>query len=142
MDAHTLSTQRLLPASPERVWQAFADPAQLAAWWGPAGFTNEFEQCDFREDGDWRFTMVGPDGARYRNQSRFIRLEPPRLVVVEVNAPHFVLTVGLSAEGDGTRLSWQQRFATLELAQALSAMCIPANEQNLDRLTALLAATS
>ncbi len=138
MDLQTLATARLLPATPERVWQAFADAAQLARWWGPAGFRNEFETCEFRAGGAWRFTMVGPDGARYRNESRFIALEPARRVVIEVNAPHFVLTVQLSADAAGTRLSWQQRFETAELRAALEAVCGPANEQNLDRLGQLL----
>jgi uncharacterized protein YndB with AHSA1/START domain len=133
----TLATQRLIAALPERVWQAFADPAQLARWWGPAGFRNEFEVCDFREGGDWRFTMVGPDGARHANQSRFLTLEPARRLVVAVNAPHFTLTVTLAAEGAGTRLHWAQRFASAALCAQLAGVCGPANEQNLDRLAAV-----
>ena len=43
-DPRTLHTARTLPASPERVWQALTDPAQLARWWGPAGFANEVQR--------------------------------------------------------------------------------------------------
>lgn len=140
-DARTLATERLLPAPPKRVWQAFADPAQLARWWGPEGFTNEFETCDFREGGAWRSTMIGPDGARYANESRFGALLPrQRIVVDHVSPPRFVLTVTLEAEGGGTRVGWSQCFETAELRQALQAICIPANEQNLDRLARVLAA--
>lgn len=138
MDARTLATERLFAAPPQRLWQAFADPAQLARWWGPAGFRNEFECCEFRVGGDWRFTMVGPDGQRHANTSRFVVLEPPRRLVIEVNAPHFTLTLELRPEGAGTRLLWRQRFETAELAAALGAVCIPATEQNLDRLGAVL----
>lgn len=140
-DAQTLATSRCLAATPEQVWQAFADATQLALWWGPAGFANEFEVCEFREGGAWRFTMVGPDGQRYPNESRFAQLEPARRVVIDhVNAPHFSLTVSLQAEGAGTRLDWAQRFETPALAEALRAICEPANEQNLDRLAAVLSA--
>lgn len=51
-----------------------------------------------------------------------------------------MLTVTLEAEGGGTRVGWSQCFETAELRQALQAICIPANEQNLDRLARVLAA--
>jgi len=37
-----LQTSRVLNASRERVFEAISDPAQLAQWWGPKGFTNTF----------------------------------------------------------------------------------------------------
>ena len=139
IDDRTLFTDRRLAAPPGRVWQAFADPAQLARWWGPEGFTNEFEHFDFRPGGDWRFWMVGPDGQRYWNENRFVTLEAPqRLELAHVVAPHFTMTVTLAPEAGGTRLAWWQRFETAELRRALEAICIPANEQNLDRLDAVL----
>lgn len=142
MDAtRTLATERLLPASPERVWRAFSDAGQLAAWWGPEGFTNEFDRCDFHDGGDWLFTMVGPDGQRYANQSRFTELEPLRRVVIDhLSPPRFTLTVTLAPCGAGTHLTWSQRFETAELAEALAPVCVPANEQNLDRLARAVSA--
>ena len=139
-DDRTLFTHRRLAAPPGRVWQAFADPLQLARWWGPQGFTNEFEHFDFRPGGDWRFWMVGPDGARYWNENRFVVLQPAqRIELSHVVAPHFSLTVTLAPETGGTQLAWWQRFETAELKRALEAICTPANEQNLDRLEAVLA---
>ncbi len=139
-DDRTLFTERRVDASPERIWQAFAEPGQLSRWWGPAGFANEFEQFDFREGGDWRFWMIGPDGQRYWNESRFVTLQSPHhLELAHVVAPLFTLTVTLAAESGGTRLAWRQRFETAALRRALEAICIPANEQNLDRLEAVLA---
>lgn len=139
-DDRTLATSRLLPAPPERVWQALADPAQLARWWGPDGFSNEFETFDFRAGGDWRHTMVGPDGRRYANESRFAELAAPhRLVIDHVSPPRFALTVSLAAEAGGTRIGWSQCFESAEVCRAVEGVCIPANEQNLDRLAAVLA---
>ena len=43
-----LETSRILHASRERVFGAISDPKQLALWWGPNGFTNTFEEFDFR----------------------------------------------------------------------------------------------
>jgi uncharacterized protein YndB with AHSA1/START domain len=141
VDDRTLQTQRVLAAPPGRVWQAFADPAQLARWWGPDGFTNEFETFTFEPGGRWDLTMVGPTGARYWNESRFAELDAPhRLVIAHDSAPRFVLTVTLTAEAEGTRLTWSQCFDTAELCYVVAPICEPANEQNLDRLAGLLAA--
>lgn len=135
----TLSTERWLAAAPERVWQAFADPHQLKRWWGPAGFSNEFQEFDFSEGGDWRFWMIGPDGKRYWNECRFITVLPcSRLVINHTVAPLFHLTISLTAQDHGTLLSWEQCFETAALCQALEAVCRPANEQNLDRLGLVL----
>lgn len=133
--ARTLATARVLPVPAERLWQAFADPAQLARWWGPDGFTNEFAAFDFVPGGVWNLTMVGPDGTRYWNESRFAELVPARRVVVEHrSAPRFDLSVTLDAVDGGTRVGWSQCFETEALCRAVAPVCVPANEQNLDRL--------
>jgi uncharacterized protein YndB with AHSA1/START domain len=134
------TTRRLLPFDPATVYAAFADPAQLAAWWGPDGFTNEFETFEFSPGGRWIFVMQGPDGTRYPNQNEFLELLPAaRVVIRHLSAPQFVLTVGLAARAGGTELTWSQAFDEAEVAARVKAICVPANEQNLDRLHRLLA---
>lgn len=136
----TLYTSRVLPHSPDAVYGAFAAPTKLSIWWGPEGFTNEFEVFDFREGGPWRFVMQGPDGARYPNESRFLALEPTRRVVIRHDcAPYFTLTVRLAAVPEGTLLLWEQAFDDEKVAEAL-AFIAPFNEQNIDRLERVLAA--
>ncbi len=133
---YTFSNSRVLAAAPEDVFAAMADPQRLARWWGPAGFSNEFEVCEFREGGRWVFTMVGPDGTRYPNESVFVRIEPGHLLVVDHTVqPLFRLTITLSPLPGGTRLQWDQVFEDAELAKAMVAIIEPANEQNLDRLS-------
>lgn len=138
--ARTHATQRLLQASPERVYQAFSQPDQLARWWGPAGFSNQFEVFDFRPGGDWRFVMRSSDGSTFNNHNVFDELLPAQRVVIRhVPPPVFVLTITLQAEAGLTRLIWQQCFESADTAQRLAAVVVPANEQNLDRLQRLLA---
>ena len=135
----TLSTVRTLPFGCEQIYAAFADPEKLSRWWGPAGFTNSFEIFEFSVGGRWIFAMHGPDGRHYANESRFLELVPNRKIVIEhLSAPHFILTVGLIAAQDGTRLSWDQAFDDARIAEAVSLIVGPANEENLDRLTELL----
>jgi uncharacterized protein YndB with AHSA1/START domain len=136
----TFETRRQLAATPEQVFAAFTDPGRLARWWGPAGFSNHFDTFEFRTGGAWKFTMIGPDGKQYPNESIFVKLEPARQVVIRhANAPNFELTITLAPAPGGTLLHWAQAFDDPAVAAALRAIVEPANEQNLDRLTAELA---
>ncbi|MFO0603076.1 MAG: SRPBCC family protein [Polyangiales bacterium] len=141
--AAVLRTERVLAASPREVFAAFADPERLARWWGPAGFTNTFERFEFEPGGRWVFVMHGPNGASYPNESVFREIVPDARVVLEhVVAPRFVLTVTLTARGEGTHLTWAGAFESPALAAKLRPLSEPANEQVLDRLAALLAERS
>jgi len=131
----TFRHARDLPATPEAVFAAIQDPARLARWWGPDGFTNTFHTFEFREGGAWLFTMHGPDGADYPNQSEFLEILPPSLVRIQhVNLPRFELSISLEPSATGTRLTWVGVFENREFAENMRQFLEGANEQNLDRL--------
>ena len=128
-------TQRQLSATPAAVFAAIADPARLATWWGPEGFTNQFETFEFKVGGRWVFTMVGPDGQRYPNESVFAAIVADSQVVIRHSCqPFFTLTITLQANAEGTLVLWEQAFDDAAVAQAVRHIVEPANEQNLDRL--------
>lgn len=130
-------TSREIPATVEEVFAAFADPQRLARWWGPAGFTNTFKICEFKNGGRWSFIMHGPDGKNFQNEVVFAEIEPPTRVVVQHDSPpNYRLTIGLAASAKGTLVSWLQAFASADVARAIQHIVVPANEQNLDRLSA------
>lgn len=133
----TSHTSREISATVEQVFAAISDPQRLARWWGPAGFTNTFSVCEFKNGGRWSFVMHGPDGHNYPNESVFAEIEAPRKVVIEhVVEPVFRLTIALAASAAGTRVSWSQAFESAEVASRIEHIVVPANEQNLDRLAA------
>jgi len=71
--------------------------------------------------------------------SVFREIEPDAKIVIEhVKGHWFRLTVTLSARGEQTHLTWIQEFESQEVAAKLRHVVVPANEQNLDRLEALL----
>lgn len=132
----TFHTSREVPVKPPQVFAAFSDPARLARWWGPAGFTNTFHVCEFRPGGRWSFTMHAPNGGNHPNESIFTEITPARIVVQHVSEPKFRLTVDLTASPAGTVVGWTQVFEDPGLAARLKKIVVPANEQNLDRLAA------
>jgi len=134
-----IQTQRIIPFSPGRVYAAFADGKTLATWWGPNGFTNEFEVFEFKIGGRWQFTMIGPNGARHPNQSILLDLKPAEKVVLRHDcAPFFTLTVTLESHPSGTLLRWEGIFDDAKVLEAIIHIIVPANEQNIDRLVQAL----
>jgi uncharacterized protein YndB with AHSA1/START domain len=137
----TFTSSRPLPAPPSAVFAAIQDPARLARWWGPAGFSNEFETFEFVPGGQWVFKMIGPDGTVYPNACAFEKIEADRQIAIRHTcAPFFTLTLTLSPIPEGCLLHWAQAFDDAAVAQAIRHIVEPANEQNLDRLAAELAA--
>lgn len=135
-----LFTSRSLDAPRERVFTAFSDPARLARWWGPKGFTNTFHEFDLRPGGAWRFVMHGPDGTNFTNESVFVEVVPPeRVVFNHLSRPRFQMTITFEDEGGKTRVGWRQVFPTPDECRRVAKFAVEANEQNLDRLARELA---
>jgi uncharacterized protein YndB with AHSA1/START domain len=61
-----LHIERVFDAPRELVWKAFTDPDQVAAWFGPVGYSvpRDSVEIDLRVGGHQRFTMV-PDDPSY-----------------------------------------------------------------------------
>lgn len=80
---------RIIAAPRERVFKAWTDPAYLAQWWGPHGFTTPSCEVDARPGGHYRIVMRSEDGVEYplRGEYREI-VEPERLVMTSNWAEH------------------------------------------------------
>jgi uncharacterized protein YndB with AHSA1/START domain len=133
----TFTSIRNLRAEPSVVFAAIKDPARLAKWWGPNGFSNRFEVFEFKPGGKWVFDMIGPDGKVYPNESVFVNIEADRQVVIRhICQPFFTLTITLEPSSGGSLVRWEQAFVDAAVASAIRHIVVPANEQNLDRLSA------
>jgi uncharacterized protein YndB with AHSA1/START domain len=135
-------TTRLIDAPRELVFRAWTAPDHLVRWWGPKGFTNTFHEFDPRPGGAWRFVMHGPDGVDYKNESVFREVvEPERIVFSHLRPMHrFRVTATFADEAGKTRLVWHMLFESVTECQTVGRFAVEANEQNLDRLEAELAA--
>ena len=136
--SRTLNTSRVNAVSPETLWAAWADGARLRQWCvcgGPRDFTNSFEVFEFRDGGEWRYVMHGPDGRDYPNHSRFVEIRPYTHIVIEhVGHPKFRVTATFEDLGSKTRLHFNQEFETHQTFASVRHYAEPSNEQNLLRL--------
>ena len=137
IEARSDSRSRLLVASPSEIFSAMSDPARIARWWGPNGFTNTIQQFEFKPGGKWLLTMRGPDGTNYPNESRFTRIATDQVFEIEhLNGHHFLLAIQLEPKGSATEVKWLQTFDTVEHYEQIAQFVALANEQNLERLAA------
>lgn len=82
---HEVSFTRVFDAPPALVWRAWTDPAHVARWWGPHGFTNPRCEWDARPGGHIWVDMTGPDGTVYPMSGVFHEaVAPERLVFTAV----------------------------------------------------------
>lgn len=134
-DARTLKGSRYFAVKKSVLFDAFADPESLIHWWGPNGFTCTFDTFDFREGGEWIFTMHAPDGTNFANHNVFDEIvENARIVMRHVGAPKFTMTMLFDDEGEGTRLTWIHEFESEHVLNSISKLAEQGREENFDRL--------
>jgi uncharacterized protein YndB with AHSA1/START domain len=136
-------TTRYIPRPRAAVYAAWTDPAQLQRWWGPKDFTNTFQVFDLRIGGEWRFVMHAPNGTDFPNHSVFTELQPPELLGFDHLSPIHLFTARITfyEMGDATIVRFRMRFPDAAACAQMRDFIVPANEQNFDRLEAVLAGT-
>ncbi|POY39503.1 ATPase [Flavobacterium alvei] len=132
---------RIFNTPRELVFRAWSDPNHLKQWWGPSGFTNTFNEFDFRVGGKWSFIMHGPDKGNYANECEFIKIEEPSLIAWKrFSKPLFqVLATFEEVTKDKTKLVFKMVFTTAEECSKLRPFVVDKNEENFDRLEVELA---
>lgn len=77
LDGRALTLVADLDATPERVWDLWADPRKLERWWGPPGYPATIETYDLRPGGEVAYSMTGPEDERYRGWWRITAVDAP-----------------------------------------------------------------
>jgi len=133
-EAFEVVNTRVFEVRRETLFDAFADPLQLAVWWGPSGFTNSFSEFDLRKGGRWRFVMRSPDGREFANESIFEEVaRPEKIVFLHEQPVHaFRMTMLFDALGPKSRLTWRMEFERED--RRLQSVLYAMNEQNFYRL--------
>ena len=88
-----------------------------------------FRFWGFEASGEWAPRSIIPAGT----------LAPSAVVIHHVSPPRYVLRVTLATCEGGTAIGWAQEFEDGAVADRIRHIVEPANEQNLNRLQAVLA---
>ena len=117
--ATEIEITRVYAASPQQLWDAWTQPAQLARWWGKRGWNAKPEsiELDVRPGGTFRVTTVNQAGDEMTNEGRYTEVdEPHRLRLGET-------VVTFTDLGDGrTKMHFQTTTeASGELLQRMQA---------------------
>ncbi len=121
--ANEIHLTRVYDAPVEMVWDAWTDPAQVAQWWGPRGFTLTTHAKDLRPGGIWHYTMHGPDGVDYPNKTVYHEVEECQKLVYDHGGyddrpPLFRVSVRFSVSGNQTTMHFVMALPTAEQAEA------------------------
>lgn len=113
-EALQLRLERVIPATPERVFAAWTQPALLSKWSTPDDLTTGEGDLDLRVGGNWRVVMHAKNGITHEAFGTYREITPPsRLVYTHAwrnegagsgNSPETLLTVEFFAEPRGTRV--------------------------------------
>ncbi len=80
-DDTTLVIERILPADPETVFEAWTNPDILAKWWGPDGVTIPNHELDVRPGGKWSTTMHSDEMGNRTVSGEYRTIDPPKRLV-------------------------------------------------------------
>ena len=134
-DQLTLTLDAEFEATPERVWQLWADPRQLERWWGPPGYPATFTKHDLAPGSRVEYYMTTPEGETPRGYWEIVESEPPRYLNIrdgfanedgtnneEMPGPG-VMNVTIAPVADGrTRMTIESIFPDTATMEQLLAM--------------------
>ncbi|HSM46143.1 MAG TPA: SRPBCC domain-containing protein [Acidimicrobiia bacterium] len=133
-DNLTMTVEAEFKASPDRVWQLWADPRQLERWWGPPTYPATFTRHDLTPGARVEYHMTGPEGDQPRGYWDVVEVEPPHSLVFNdgfanddgtpnSDMPTTTATVTIENVADGrTRMSIATVFPNLEAMEQVLAM--------------------
>ncbi len=105
-------------AAPRRlVFAAWTEPARLAQWWGPRGFTNPVCEWPAKVGGQIYVVMRAPDGSEYPMGGEVREIVPPERMVFTTGAMdekktllfEFLHTLTLTETDGKTQMTLQSR---------------------------------
>lgn len=81
MTNNSVSLHRVLKASPEKVFRAFAVPNAYAAWIPPYGFLGIVHQMDFKVGGSYKMSFMNfSTGNSHSFGGNFLEIEPNKFI--------------------------------------------------------------
>jgi uncharacterized protein YndB with AHSA1/START domain len=130
----TMTIEAEFDASPERVWQLWADPRQLERWWGPPTYPATFTRHNLAPGSRVEYHMMGPEGDKHGGYWEVVEVNAPRVLVLRAGfanpdgtpdayLPFGTIRVRIEAVGQGlTHMSIESVFPSAEAMERVLAM--------------------
>lgn len=71
----TITIKREFAAEIPLVWKAFTTSEILDQWWAPKPWKTRTKTMDFREGGQWHYSMFGPEGDEHWAVIKYLTIE-------------------------------------------------------------------
>ena len=126
IEKRTLTLERTFDAPLQLVWDAWTQPEHIANWWAPPGMQTTIKKHDFREGGEWEYSMKMPDGKEFLGFGTYARIVEPELI--ETSANFIPMTKGVnmiaqfSEEGEKTHFVFKVIHPTEEYCKQQEEM--------------------
>jgi uncharacterized protein YndB with AHSA1/START domain len=133
-DKLTMTLDAEFDATPERVWQLWADPRKLERWWGPPNYPATFTRHELIPGSRVVYYMTTPEGDQPHGYWDIVEVDPPRrLVVVDgfanadgtpsADMPPGRMNITIDPIGDGrTRMTIESVFPDTTTMEQVLAM--------------------
>ena len=131
--ALTLTLDAEFDASPERVWQLWADARQLERWWGPPEYPATFVEHELAVGARCRYFMTSPEGETHGGWWEILAVDAPKRIELRdgfagddgepnPDMPEGTMVVTFEPTADGSRMTVESHFPSAEVMQQLLDM--------------------
>ena len=130
----TMTLEAKFDASPEQVWQLWADPRKLERWWGPPAYPATFTRHDLAPGSRVEYHMTTPEGDQPRGYWEVVEVDPPHQLVLRdgfsrsdgtpnTDLPVGTMRVSIEELDTGrTRMSIESVFPSAQAMEQVLAM--------------------
>lgn len=78
---HSLVLERVIDATPDKVFKAWTTPDLMKQWFAPAPWSIVSADCDLRPGGSSGIVMKSPEGEEFPNPGVYLEIVPDRKIV-------------------------------------------------------------
>lgn len=142
MTGNSITLQRVLKTSPEKLFRAFSDPNALAAWIPPYGFLCVVNQMEFKQGGSYKMSFINfSTGNGHSFGGKYLEIKPNEFIkhtdtFDDPNMPGEMITsVWLKKVSCGTELKITQEGIPSIIP---TEMCYLGWQESLDKLIKLV----
>lgn len=121
-----LTLKRTFNAPRKLVWEAWTKPEHIIQWWAPKGMEVKVIQHDFKTGGQWKYTMLMPDGNEFISEGVYSEIVEYEKIVTSADfrpmTEGVVLQVLFEDDGDNTGFTFSVIHPTEEYCKQQEQM--------------------